>query len=119
MLALYTDVAGQSSEPLRREAAPHYQADKHYDGADDDHVCPQFAHCTEKVARIARRHKVESRWRCSLEIITKRSVSRKRRPRTKFALPFASLRGNIIPMSPRTKRRRKRNSKRSMKPTRY
>src|SRR5882724_1984284 len=119
MPALYTDVARQSSQPLRRVAAPHYQAHQRYDDADDDHEFSQLAHRTEKVARIAWRHKVESRWRSSLEIITKRLVSRRRQPRTKFAPLFASLRGNIIPMSPRTKRRRKRNSKRSMKPTRY
>src|SRR5882724_8294574 len=107
MLAFDADVARQSSQPFRREAAPHYQAHKRHDDANDDHVSPQLAHSTEKVARLARRHKVESRWQCSLEIITKRSVSRKRLPRTKFAPPFASWRGNIIPMLLRTKRRRK------------
>src|SRR5213079_1247073 len=59
----------------------------------------------------------ESRCQFSLETITKHSVSRKRPPRTKFAPHFASLRGHIIPMSPTTKRPRKRILKRSTKPT--
>src|SRR5438552_8934128 len=77
MFALDPDVAWQSSQPIRCEAAPHYHSHQRHDYADHDHESSELTHRV-KVARIARRHKVESRWRCSLEIITKRSVSRKR-----------------------------------------
>src|SRR6266496_1364038 len=117
MFALDPDVAGQSSQPFRCEAAPDYQSHQRHDYADDKHEFSELTHRV-KVARIARRHKVESRWRSSSEIITKHSGSRRRLPRMKFGLHFASWRGNIIPMWPRTKRRLKRNSKRSMKLTR-
>src|SRR5206468_8934735 len=69
--------------------------------------------------RIARRHKVESRWRCSLEIITKRLVFRKRLPTRRFVPPFASWRANIILMWRRIKRQPKKNLRRSTRHTRY
>jgi hypothetical protein len=98
MLTLDPDVARQASKPLRREAAPHYQAQQRHNDAYNDHEFSELAHGIAKVARIERRHKVESRWQCSLEIITKRSVFRKRPPKTKSVLHFANWLGNIIPM---------------------
>lgn len=50
MLALYADVAGQSSQPFRREAAPHHQTHERDDDSDEDHEFSQFPHSTEKVA---------------------------------------------------------------------
>src|SRR5438552_3920282 len=117
MFALDPDVAGQSSQPFRCEAAPDYQSHQCHDYADDDHEFSELTHRV-KVARIARRHKVETRWQCSLEIITRHSVCRKRLAVTKFAARFANWRENTILTWPRTKRPPKRNSRKSTKPTR-
>src|SRR6266403_491374 len=117
MFALDPDVAGQSSQPFRCEAAPHYQSHQRHDYADDDHEFSELTHRV-KVAQFARRHKVESRWRCNSEIITKLSGSRRRPPGMKFARHFASWRGNITPMWRRTKRPPRKNLRRSMKLTR-
>ena len=59
MLALDPDIAGQPSQPFRRETAPQSQAYECCDYADDHDEFSELAH-REKVARIAGRHKVEA-----------------------------------------------------------
>ncbi len=44
MFALDPDVAGQSAQPFRREAAPHHQANQCGDHANDHNEFAQFAH---------------------------------------------------------------------------
>src|SRR6266498_3898304 len=117
MFAFDPDIARQASQPFWCEAAPENKSHKRHDDANDDHEFSELAHRV-KVARIARRHKVETRWQCSLEIITRRWVFQRRLAVTKFAARFVNWRENTILMSPRTKRPPKRNSRKSTKPTR-
>src|SRR5207249_11600836 len=73
----------------------------------------------QKVARIERRHKLESKCQYSFEIITRHSESQKRRPRTRFEAHFAHWRGNTIRTSPKIKRPPKKKSRKSTKPKRW
>src|SRR5437588_1991777 len=104
------------SQPFGSEPAPQSHAQQHDNAADHNQEFSEFAHFCRKVARIARRHKVEARWQCSSEIITKRLAFPKRRPRTRSGVRFGNWRANIIPTSPRTKKLPRKNLSRSMKP---
>src|SRR5437867_5662326 len=73
----------------------------------------------QKVARIERRHKLETECLYNSEIITRHSACRRRPAKTRFAAPFASWHGNTIPTLRKTKRPPRRNLRRLMKPTRY
>src|SRR5215469_14152882 len=70
MSALDPNVAGQPSQPLRHEPAPHRQSHQRGHYANDGDEFPQLAHI-QKVARIERRHKLESECLYNSEIITK------------------------------------------------
>src|ERR1700757_4172105 len=73
----------------------------------------------QKVARIERRHKLETECLYNSEIITRHSPCRRRQQKTRFAARFASWHASIILTSPRTRRPLKKNLKRSTKRTRY
>src|SRR5207247_8117340 len=111
------DIARQASQPFWCEAAPENNPPPPPPPPTHHHESSELTHRV-KVARIARRHKVETRWQCSLEIITRHSVCRKWLAVTKFAARFASWRENTILTWLRTKRPPKRNSRKSTKPTR-
>src|SRR5436190_12121074 len=115
MFALDSDVAGQSSQPFRSEAAPHHQSHECRDHTNDHDEFSNLTHCSE-VARSERRHKLDGKCPYSSEIIMRHSVFRRPPPRTKSAAHFASWHGNIIPTWPRIKRRPKKNLRKSTKP---
>src|SRR5262245_9632583 len=114
MFALDPNVARQSAQPFWGETAPHHQAYQRGDHADDYDKLSELAHLS-KVARINRRHKLETRCRYSFEIITRHSGCKKPRARTRFAALFESWRASITRTSQRTKRSPKKNLRRSTK----
>ena len=54
MLALDPDIARQSSQPFRSEAAPHDQSDQRRDYTDDQDKFPQLAHNSKSCANRAK-----------------------------------------------------------------
>src|SRR5438477_12677342 len=104
------------SQPFGIKAAPQNGTEQDENATDHHQKFPQLAHF-EKVARIARRHKVEGRWQCSSEIITKHSAFPKQRRRTKSGAHFGNWRGNIITMSPRIKMPSRKSLSRSTRLT--
>ncbi len=60
MIAFDPDITRQTSQPFWRKSAPKHQTDQCHDYADNDHEFSELTHRL-KVARIAGRHKVESR----------------------------------------------------------
>ena len=54
MLALDPDVAGQSTQPFRRETNPHHQSYQSGDHAEDHDELSQFAHLSKSCANQAK-----------------------------------------------------------------
>src|SRR5438874_2431056 len=117
MLAFDPNVTWQASQPFGSKAAPQNRAEEDDHHTDHHQKFPELAHGARRLRELGSGTRLSLRWQCSSEITTKHWAFLKPQRTTRSGARFGNWRANITQTSRRIRKRPRKNSSKSMRPT--